>query len=32
MSSTDLTDTTVSALAAAVFDKPDPWVGEAYSE
>jgi hypothetical protein len=32
MSSTDLTDSTVAALAAAVFDKPDPWVGEAYSE
>jgi len=32
MSSPDLTDSAVAALAAAVFDKPDPWVAEAYSD
>ena len=27
----DLTDSAIAALAAAVFQEPDPWVAEAYS-
>jgi hypothetical protein len=32
MSSPGLTDSAIAAFAAAVFEKPDPWVAEAYSD
>ena len=32
MASADLTDSAIAAVVGAVFEKPDPWVAEAYSE